>query len=396
MSVLTLLAIMLLAANLFTLLILIIGALKMKDLAHVDPVSGARQPLVSIIVPACNEEATIEPALRSLMRQDYPALEIIVIEDRSTDNTLQLLQRLQQEFPQLRIKQIQQLPPGWLGKNHALQQGADMARGEILLFTDADVVMEPTTLSRAVRYFTEQQLDHLTLVFRNTTRNALLNGMVVDTFAGLFLLLRPWQVKNPESRAFIGIGAFNMIAARAYQHLGGHGALKMHPIDDVMLGKKIKHLGLRQDCLLGGKFVQVRWYGTVAEMVSGLKKNIFALYGYRISVAGAAIVGIIVMTILPPWGLLLAGGTARILFGLALTCHLMVFFVTARMIQIRPVPLFWSLLTPYLIVYIIITAIQTTIINQGIDWRGTRYSLGELKQQEPLFTWKNKTGRRQT
>jgi len=388
MSVLIILTFLLLSAHLFTLVMIIIGSLKTKDLADVEPISDAGQSLVSIIVPACNEEETIEPALRSLVRQDYPVLEIIVIEDRSTDNTLHLLQRLQQEFPQLRIRRIQELPPGWLGKNHALQQGAEMARGEILLFTDADVVMEPTTLTRAVRYFTEQQLDHLTLVFRNTTRNALLNAMVVDTFAGLFLLLRPWQVQNPKSRAFIGIGAFNMISARAYQHLGGHAALKMHPIDDVMLGKKIKQLGLRQDCLLGGKFVQVRWYGTVAEMISGLKKNIFALYGYRISVAGAAIVGIIVMTILPQWGLLLADGTPRILFGLALLCHLIVFFITARMIQLRSVPLFWSLLTPYLIVYIIITAIRTTIINQGIAWRGTRYSLGELKKQEPLFTWK--------
>jgi len=388
MPVLTLLAIVLLAANLFTLLILIIGALKMKDLAHVDPVSGARQPLVSIIVPACNEEATIEPALRSLLQQDYPNLEIIVIDDRSTDGTLHLLQRMQRKFPRIRIRQIQELPQGWLGKNHALQTGADMARGEILLFTDADVIMEPTTLSRAVHYCTDNQLDHLTLIFRNTSCNGLLNAMVVDTFAGLFVLLRPWQVHNPNSRAFIGVGAFNMISVQAYRQLGGHGSLKMHPIDDVMLGKKVKQLGLHQDCLLGGKFVQVRWYGTVGEMNRGLLKNIFALYGYRISCALTAIAGIIVMTIVPPWGMLLAGETARILFSLTLLCRLAVFSITARMIQLRPIPLLWSFLTPYLIVRIIVTAIRTTIGNQGIEWRGTRYSLGELKKQEALFTWK--------
>jgi hypothetical protein len=244
--------------------------------------------------------------------------------------------------------------------------------------------MKSNTLSRAVRYFTDNRLDHLSLIFRNTSCNGLLNAMVVDTFAGLFVLLRPWQVHNPNSRAFIGVGAFNMISARAYRKLGGHGSLKMHPVDDVMLGKKVKQLGLHQDCLLGGKFVQVRWYGTVGEMNRGLLKNIFALYGYRISCAVIAAAGIIVMTIVPPWGMILAEGTVRILFGLALFCRLAVFSITAGMIQLRPVPLLWSFLTPYLIVRIIVIAISTTIGNQGIEWRGTRYSLGELKKQEEV------------
>ena len=385
MSLVTITAIVLLSAHLCTLLTLFVGSLKTNDLVDIDPVSGDQLPMVSIIVPACNEEATIEPALRSLVQMQYPCLEIIVLDDRSTDGTFQLLQRLQQEFPQIRIKRIEELPPGWLGKNHALQQGADMARGEILLFTDADVILEPGTLSRAVHHFMDKELDHLSLIFRNTSRNPLLNAMVVDTFGGLFLLLRPWQVKNPNSRAFIGVGAFNMISVPAYQQLGGHAALKMHPIDDVMLGKKIKQLGLRQDCLLGGNFVRVHWYGTVREMIRGLMKNIFALYGYRISCAGAAIAGIIIMTILPQGGLLFAGTPARILFGLVLLCRLAFFSITARMIRVRPIPVFWSLLTPYLIIAIIVQAVRTTITNQGIDWRGTRYSLQELRKQEPLF-----------
>jgi len=385
MSLVTIAAIVLLSAHLCTLLTLFVGSLKTNDLVDIDPVSGDQLPMVSIIVPACNEEATIEPALRSLVQMQYPCLEIIVLDDRSTDGTFQLLQRLQQEFPQIRIKRIEELPPGWLGKNHALQQGADMARGEILLFTDADVILEPGTLSRAVHHFMDKELDHLSLIFRNTSRNPLLNAMVVDTFGGLFLLLRPWQVKNPNSRAFIGVGAFNMISVPAYQQLGGHAALKMHPIDDVMLGKKIKQLGLRQDCLLGGNFVRVHWYGTVREMIRGLMKNIFALYGYRISCAGAAIAGIIIMTILPQGGLLFAGTPARILFGLVLLCRLAFFSITARMIRVRPIPVFWSLLTPYLIIAIIVQAVRTTITNQGIDWRGTRYSLQELRKQEPLF-----------
>ena len=361
------------------------GSLKMKDLGEVEVEGGLPTPLVSVIVPACNEEKTLEPALRSLLHQDYPNREIIVIDDRSTDGTFALLKKLRQQYPELRLEQIRELPAGWLGKNHALYWGAKQARGEILLFTDADVVMEGTTLSRAVAYLVDRKLDHLTLIFRNIAPGGLLNAMVVDALGGLFLLLRPWNVRKAGSRAFIGVGAFNLILSRAYWRLGGHAALKMHPIDDIMLGKKIKQQGLRQDCLLGGLFVQVRWYDTVAAMVHGLMKNIFALYSYRLDYVAAAVLGIIVMTIVPLWGLLLVPGPARIFFGLAVLGRLAVFACTARVVKGGPSLILWSLLTPYLIVMIVIKAVWTTLANKGIDWRGTHYSLQELKNQEPLL-----------
>ena len=387
MSFLTLFSCLIFLVSLYTLLQIIRGSLKMKDLGEVSSGVHNHFPLVSIIVPACNEETTLEPALRSLLKQDYPNLEIIVVDDRSTDGTFELLRKMGQEFPEIHLAQITELPTGWLGKNHALYWGAKQARGEILLFTDADVVMEPSTLCRAVAWFVDEQLDHLCLIFRNVAQGGLLNAMVIDALGGLFILLRPWNVRKAGSRAFIGVGAFNMILSRSYWKLGGHGALKMHPIDDIMLGKKVKQQGFTQDCLLAGDFVQVRWYETIAEMIRGLMKNIFALYGYRISYVAAGLVGIIVMNIVPFWGLFLAQGPARILFGLAVLCRFAVFSFNARAVKGGPGLLLWSLLTPYLIVYTVIKAVWTTIRNQGIDWRGTHYSLQELKKQEPLFTF---------
>ncbi|MBU1232648.1 MAG: glycosyltransferase family 2 protein [Proteobacteria bacterium] len=359
----------------------------MQSLAAVQADVPLTPPLVSIIVPACNEEATVEPALRSLFQQDYPNLEVIVIDDRSTDGTYGLLTNLAQQFPEMRVEQITELPPEWLGKNHALYWGARQARGEILLFTDADIVMESSTLSRAVTFFVDEGLDHLSLIFRNVARGGLLNAMVVDALGGLFLLLRPWNVRKAGSHTFIGVGAFNMISRDGYWKLGGHAALKMHPIDDIMLGKKVKQQGLIQDCLLGGDFVQVRWYETVAEMIRGLMKNIFALYSYRVSYAAVGIFGIVVMTIVPFWGLLLAQGMAKIFFGLTVLCRFGVFLCNARGMKVRRTSLPWSLLTPYYIVYIVIKAVWITLANQGIDWRGTHYSLQELKKQEPLLTF---------
>lgn len=373
--------------SLITLCQVIIGSRKMKNLGDSQPASpGVHPPLVSIIIPACNEEPTLEPALRSLVRMDYLHREIIVIDDRSTDGTYALMKKLAREFPEIRLEQVSELPPGWLGKNHALYFGAKRARGEILLFTDADVVMAPATLSLAVAFFTREGLDHLSLIWRNEARGGLLNAMVVDALGGLFLLLRPWNVRNKSSRAFAGIGAFNMIERSAYQKLGGHAALKMHPIDDIMLGKKVKQQGFVQDCLVGGDFVRVRWYESLEEMSRGLMKNIFALYNYRLTYVAVVIFGIILMTIAPVWGLFLASGTARLFFAGAVLCRFTVFVQNARGIKVSSALFPWSLVTPYITVYMIIRAVWTTLRRQGIDWRGTHYSLRELKKEEPLFS----------
>ncbi len=378
------LAILILAASVVVLAITLAGSRKMLTLAAVDP-EEAYGPLVSVIIPACNEAKTLGPALRALFAQDYADLEIIAIDDRSTDNTWQVLQELAREFSGLRLERIRTLPSGWLGKNHALFRGAELARGELLLFTDADVILEPTTLSRAVSFFTRQRADHLCLVFANTTPGLLLNAMIVDALGGLFLLLKPWNAAEKNSPSFIGIGAFNLISSRAYQDIGGHRALRMHPIDDVMLGKKVKQRGLRQYCLLGRGFVTVPWYATVREMVGGLMKNVYAMYGYRLLYAAVGIGGIVVMTMLPPWGVLLCRGWPQLMLAAALTCRLLVFTCNSRLLGIGPGSIPFALLTPYLMVYIIIKAVVTTIGNQGIDWRGTHYPLKELQKEEMLL-----------
>lgn len=367
------------------------GNLKMQNLKKILPEMDRDGPLVSVIVPACNEENTLEPALHSLLQQDYPYLELIVIDDRSTDATFAVLAKLEKEFSEIRVKRVKKLPPGWLGKNHGLHLGAKTARGDILLFTDADIVMEPSTLSRAVRYFRHENLDHLSLIFRNIAPGGLLNAMIVDALGGLFLLLRPWNVRDKNSKAFMGVGAFNMIRSKAYWELGGHAAFKMHPIDDVMLGKRLKQQGFTQDCLQGGDFVQVRWYESITEMVGGLMKNIFALYSYRIDYVAAATMGIILLTIVPVWNLLIAEGMVRIFLGASILCRVAVFICNGRGMNVPLFAVLWCLVTPYLTVYIVIRAVWTTLRKQGIVWRGTHYPLKELKKEEPLLTlsWMN-------
>lgn len=380
-------ALLVLGLSLYACWELSVGMKRVGTINEVEPFAGQEDfPSVSLIVPACNEERGLEEAVRSLAGQSYPNLEIILVNDRSTDRTGEILAGLQQQYPELLVMDITSLPDGWLGKNHALQRGADRATGEFLLFTDADVVLEETVIARAVRVMIDQNLDHLTLAFRNTAKGSLLNSMIVDSLAGLLLLLKPWRVSEPNSKYFIGIGAFNMVRSSVYQRIGGHRRHRMHPIDDIMLGKSVKEQGFKQGCLLGHGAVSVHWYGGIAEMVQGLMKNVFCFYNFSIPLALLAVAGIAVTTVLPLPALLLSQGLVRWVLLLVILARLYGFTLSAGALGISRFLFPYTLVTPWLLMYIIVRAVATTIWNRGIDWRGTHYPLAELRSNEPILT----------
>jgi glycosyltransferase involved in cell wall biosynthesis len=379
------LAALILLCNLYAAIDIIAGTGKMRNLSAVKPLPEKKRPRVSIIVPACNEADTIEPALRSLLNLEYEPLEIIVINDRSTDRTAEVLTGIQQKHPRLIIREVTELPDGWLGKNHALHQGAQMAVGEFLLFTDADIVFEKSTLSRAMSLIVSEQLDHLSLIFKNIARGLLLNAMMVDAGGGLFFLFKPWKVSDPKNKHFIGVGAFNLIRTSVYLQIGGHETIRMHPIDDIMLGKIIKQNGFRQECLSGYNFLTVHWYESPRKMINGLMKNIFALYNFRVFYVLVAVLMILVLTILPIWAVFLTSGITRVIFLLAVATRLFSSaygaWFTKTSIKIVP----FSLLTPYINIYILVKGLLKTFADNGIDWRGTHYPLDQLKKNLPLL-----------
>lgn len=363
------------------------GMKRLGSIGEIEPISGKGDvPLVSLIVPACNEERGIEEAIHSLLKQSYYNLEIIVVNDRSTDRTGEILTTLQQQYPELTVMEVSSLPNGWLGKNHALHVGAENARGHYLLFSDADVVMEHTVVARAMKVIIDRDLDHLTLGFSNTAKGGLLNSVIVDSMAGLLLLLKPWKVKEPDSKYFVGIGAFNMVKGSVYRTIGGHRRNRMHPIDDIILGKTIKNEGFRQGCLSGYGFVAVPWYDDIGEMVQGLMKNVFCFYNFRFSVAVVAVTGIAVTTILPLPLLLFTQGPFRWLMLFALLARLYTFSVNAGALGNSRALFPYALVTPWVLIYIIIRATVVTTWNQGICWRGTHYPLSELRSIEPILT----------
>jgi glycosyltransferase involved in cell wall biosynthesis len=385
MTILLLLAALILLFNLYATLEIILGTKKLRSLKNIEPLSQQEQPKVSVIIPACNEQDTIQPALRSMLSLEYKHLEIIVINDRSTDHTGEVLRKIQKDYPELQIIEITELPEGWLGKNHALHQGAMVAKGEYFLFTDADILFAKSTLSRAMSLMVNEQKDHLVLIFKNIAKGWLLNAMMLDAAGGLFFLFKPWKVSDSKSKHFIGAGAFNLVKKSVYQEIGGHDPIKMHPIDDVMLGKIIKKKGYRQECLSGYDFLQVHWYESPRKMINGLMKNIFALYNFRVTYALAAVLIICVMTILPVWGAFFAAGLAQLFFALSALIRLASCTYGALYSGTTLGTIPFSLLTPYINIYIILKGVLTTLGNKGIDWRGTHYPLDRLKKNQPIL-----------
>ncbi len=354
----------------------------MERLEHVSPLETAAPPLVSIIIPACNEEQGIEAALSSILSLDYSNLEIIVLNDRSTDSTPQILDRLASQHTHLRVIHINELPPGWLGKNHALHLGAAQAKGAFLLFTDADVHFAPESIHRAVARMQTHKLDHLCLLFRMTAPSRLLSMLIVDSLSTAFSLAKPWLVSKPRSRYFIGAGGFNMIRKSFYHSFGGHRPIHLCPADDVLLGRLAKENQGRCDCLNGSSFVSVEWYKSVGEMVRGLRKNTFAVFDYRLSFLLAGTAALISVHILPLWGLLLVDGIPRLLCGAIIAINVLALALGARAFQTNLRCLPWFPLTPYIKLYIIWRATLLTLLEGGIDWRGTFYSLDELKEHK--------------
>lgn len=336
-------------------------------------------PRVSVIVPARDEERHIADAMKSLLGLDYPNLEIIAVDDRSTDRTGAILDRLAGGDSRLRVEHVEALPEGWLGKNHALQVGADDATGELLLFTDADVMFEPTVLSRAVGCLLEDGLDHLTIGADVHTPS-----LPVELFVAAFMLsfasyFRPWRMGDPDSAHTVGIGAFNLVRRSVYRAAGGHAAIARRPDDDLQLARLLRDHGASQAFGAAGGMVGVEWYPSLGEAVRGLEKNSLAGVGYRPWTLLAAAPAQLLTMCWPFVAVFVTSGATRWI-NVALVALLVGFQVA--LLHGGSVRRRVALLLPagvILVIYAYLRAVALTYARGGISWRGTFYPLSELR-----------------
>jgi len=345
---------------------------------RLDDVPPADGPLVSVIIPARNESMVIETVVGSVLATRYPRLELIVVDDRSTDATGEILDRLANEFPALNVVHVAELPAGWLGKTHALYRGSQAARGEYWLFTDADVVYEPSAITRAVSYAIENRLDHLTVVPDVPVKSLFVQFNLMGGFVGLLALHRPWRAESTGTHG-LGVGAFNLVRAEAYRAAGGHEKLRLEVLDDIELGRLMADAGMRQRMLLAFGMIHVEMYTSAAEMVRGLQKNVFAFMEYNVwGLLGATLLTF--MTSVWPWlGILVTEGATRwVNIASALTVATLYLILAPRFGYTRWCVIHLPLSGVVSIVLFWQIAIRTWI-HGGIFWRGTFYPLRELK-----------------
>ena len=339
-------------------------------------------PRVSIIVPACNEEADIEATLTRLLALDYDKYEVIAVDDRSTDRTGEIMERVAAGASpgRLQVIRISELPAGWMGKPHAMWSAGSQATGDWLLFTDADVLFKPDVLRRAVAYAEAEPADHLVLFPRMIMKRPG-ERMMIAFFQTLFVFgHRPWKVADPKTRDHIGVGAFNMVRRKVYEEVGTFQALRFEVLDDMKLGKIVKNGGHAQRNVFGADLISIRWAKGAMGVVDNLTKNFFAIMSYQWPRALLSCFALLFLNLMPFAGILLAHGWARLPYAAALFS---MFSIYVGMSTKSDIPPYYFVLHPVstaLFIYTMLRSTFLTLWRGGVEWRGTFYPLEELRR----------------
>jgi glycosyltransferase involved in cell wall biosynthesis len=350
---------------------------------NLNPVAASGNPLVSIIVPARNEEKDIEQSLTRLLALDYDNYEVIAVNDRSTDRTGEIMESVAARpatHGRLRVIHHRELPSGWLGKTHAMWTATNEAKGDWLLFTDADVQFKPDALRRALAYAEAEHADHV-VVFPQMIMKRPGEFMMIAFFQTMFVFgHRPWKVADPQSKDHMGVGAFNLIRRSTYEAVGTYEALRMEVLDDMKLGKVVKNAGFAQRNVFGEDLISIRWARGARGVVENLTKNFFAVLSFQWWRTLIAAFGLAFLNLMPFVGVWLAHGWERLPYAIALAS---MFSIYAGMSWRSGVPAYYFLLHPVstvLFVYTLLLSMCHALWNDGIIWRGTRYPLEELRK----------------
>jgi hypothetical protein len=341
-------------------------------------------PRVSVIVPACNEADTIEEAMRSRLAEGYPNAEYIVVDDRSTDATGDIIDRLAQADDRVVPIHIAELPPGWLGKVHAMHVGLARATGDFILFSDADVHHEPGALARIVALSEERSVDHVALFPSVWPTKTFWHDAVMSCLLRMFAVMsRAWKASDPKSRAAVGGGNFNLVRRSALERAGGIEQLKLEVIDDAALGQLLKWSGARQLILNARGSVGLWFYRSVRETIRGMEKNAFAAVG-GFNVGKHVVVLALLLTMeLGVFGSLAFGpGWARVLstcaLGVAIAAHVGI----ARWLGRPIIPALFAPAGTIVFAFAAMRSMLLAVMHDGVEWRGTRYPLAAQRRRK--------------
>ena len=357
---------------------------KLEALSAMPYIEPERWPLVSVLVPARNEEAAIADAVQSLLEVDYPALEIIIIDDRSEDRTGEIAGRLARQDARIRTLRIDSLPEGWIGKVHAMHRGIAVSTGEWLLFTDADIHFSPPVLKRAMAHCLHQGRGFLTL-FPGFVDTGLAIGTTQTAFGVMLLSLMDIdRVSRADSPMAIGIGAFNL-ARRCYiDSEKGLEWLRMEVADDAGIALMMKQRGAAMEVLTGQDLIEVDWYPTLPAILDGVVQRFVMGANYSLGLYLLQCL-VVVFCLFAPIiaGLVLASVTP--FAWLSLGSYALSSLIIAAGVRGHSIPRGPLLALPLgyvVIAYGMLRSMVTYLVRGGLYWRGTVYPLRELRASQ--------------
>lgn len=342
-------------------------------LSSLPPGRLEKWPTVSLVVPARDEGATVKEALQGRLSEGYPALEVVFVDDRSTDDTGEKVRALAATEPRLTVTRVDTLLEGWLGKVHALQQGLSVARGEWILFSDADVHLTPGTLQRVIAWAEAEKVDHVCAMPSVQPGDLLTSLSLAAFFRVVVLGGRMWAVPDDTSKAAAGVGAFNLFRRSALERTPGLEWLKMEIADDAALGLMLKRHGAKQRVVIAREAVSLQFYPSYGVMARALEKNGAQLPLVPMLLALSLLVAI-------EWGWL--AGLTTTLWPAALAVGVLTALtgaLTARWLGNPVAPALFSMVGTALIAAVLARSSFLAWRRGGVVWRGTFYSTAAVR-----------------
>ena len=264
-------------------------------------------PLISILIPARNEAENISRCLKSLLKQDYPNLEIIVLNDNSTDGTSKVVKVIAEKDNRVRLVEGAPLEDGWTGKNFASHQLAKHAKGEYFIFTDADTLHFPKTVSSAFGALITTKIDALSIYPRQIMVTFAERMTVPIINIALQCFIPFILIKKSKSPLFsTALGQFMMFKREAYEKIGGYESIKGHLVDDIQISKRVKKSGYKFMIFDGRNTIYCRMYKNLKGVIIGLAKSIYPAFNGNI-LALFSFTGLLTATLLIPFTLLPLG-----------------------------------------------------------------------------------------
>lgn len=343
-------------------------------------------PRVSFVVPACNEADTIETAVESLLKMDYPNLEVVLVNDRSSDNTGAIIDAIAKADPRVVPVHIKELPEGWLGKVHALERGIELTSGDWILLADADVHFAPQALRKALSHCMRERIDFLTAIPDVQTKSLSLMVMMAQLFHQASLFFNPNRINHRSHKACYGQGAFMLFKRAVYNQSEKMEWLKMEVIDDTGLALLMRRAGAKMGVVSGRDEIALIWYPDLSTFIRGIEKNAFAFSQYSLTILlgfTAVVLSVAAGFLVTPW---LSDSTPTMIFSAA-CMGLYLASIRYQLKQLLQVDTAAILLLPLAMAVLPLILLRNsllTLFRGGISWRGTFYSLAELRANQRM------------